>query len=644
MAEGGAVKRMRFCAHGKPHMEGCEYARGGTVHSEQGRDIRYANKIKESDPEMHELSKDFAKHEAKGRAEMERTIKPKMKGLAEGGPVRKMYADPTSPVDENDEAPASLRQPNAGPEDMSKFIGQAIAHAANTAYGKGGNPGEIPEEQTAFEKSGVPAAASKWLNSPDYSINNQVPPAAPQTSNQPVQPQQAAPMAAQDVPQDTPQDDSQDQPQPQSQQPDSMQGQPQQAAPRSAAPTPEDQIYSPPGHELSAEDAAWQQDLVNQHITPKTYASLFADKSTLGKAATIFGMLAGSAGNNDHTLEMMDKVIQNDLQAQTTSKANAQNFLRLSYAHQVQKAQARGLDATSENTRQQTHQLVLANAKMLADRSMLHTMALQVDALPPGPAKTAQQQSLYALMQKQNQDHMNMADQINISHGMYQAEQNGGTTAPDKEAAWQSKNKMLLTSPDPLMQARGKFEQERHVPGIEGLASKPLTQGDMGAIQAHNQLDTKVRELQDFIKKNQTIKGQINPNAIKRGKELATQVASSYNGTIDNLGMSQGRSAWIAQQIHENPISLWNKWSGNNATLEQVRAGNLQRKNLLLSGQGGLGFPPQPNAQQAAQYREPGSNQADPMATAKAWLANPANQKADPAKYNMVLQKVNSQR
>ena len=49
MAEGGAVKRMRFCAHGKPHMEGCEYARGGTVHSEQGRDIRYANKIKESE-------------------------------------------------------------------------------------------------------------------------------------------------------------------------------------------------------------------------------------------------------------------------------------------------------------------------------------------------------------------------------------------------------------------------------------------------------------------------------------------------------------------------------------------------------------------------------------------------------------------
>ena len=97
---------------------------------------------------MHELSKDFAKHEAKGRAEMERTIKPKMKGLAEGGPVRKMYADDNDGVvSQDDQAPPYLRQPSPSEDKSSldKLIDMKHAESMPSA----------PEEDhsTAFEET-----------------------------------------------------------------------------------------------------------------------------------------------------------------------------------------------------------------------------------------------------------------------------------------------------------------------------------------------------------------------------------------------------------------------------------------------------------------------------------------------------------
>lgn len=57
--------------------------------SEQGRDVRYARK---QSGEQKEMAKDFARKEAKGRADFERLVKPKMQGLADGGPVK--YKNP----------------------------------------------------------------------------------------------------------------------------------------------------------------------------------------------------------------------------------------------------------------------------------------------------------------------------------------------------------------------------------------------------------------------------------------------------------------------------------------------------------------------------------------------------------------------
>lgn len=60
-------------------------SKGGGI-SEQGRDVRYAQKREGQEKEM---AQDFAKEEARGRAKFERErVKPKIKGLAEGGEVK----------------------------------------------------------------------------------------------------------------------------------------------------------------------------------------------------------------------------------------------------------------------------------------------------------------------------------------------------------------------------------------------------------------------------------------------------------------------------------------------------------------------------------------------------------------------------
>jgi hypothetical protein len=75
-------------------------------------------------------------------------------------------------------------------------------------------------------------------------------------------------------------------------------------------------------------------DLANGHIQPETYSDLFAHKSTLGKIGTLFGLMLSGAGSGlahqpNMLMDMMNKEIDRDLDAQKSSALNAQNILRI---------------------------------------------------------------------------------------------------------------------------------------------------------------------------------------------------------------------------------------------------------------------------------------------------------------------------
>lgn len=150
-------------------------------------------------------------------------------------------------------------------------------------------------------------------------------------------------------------------------------------------------------HAQEAGQQAWayQQDMANGHITPKTYADMFASKSTLGKIGSLFGLLLSGAGSGitgqpNAVLNMMNKEIDNDLEAQKTSKTNAQNFIKINQAGELNRAQImkyykEGLvsDAQVKNYLADTALKWTANAKNTAMLSAVNYLTGITSKLPP---------------------------------------------------------------------------------------------------------------------------------------------------------------------------------------------------------------------------------------------------------------------
>lgn len=117
-----------------------------------------------------------------------------------------------------------------------------------------------------------------------------------------------------------------------------------QAAPAAQPQMPQAQTAPAPQPEVPDHIKA-AEDLASGKITPETYHSLFAKKDTLGKIGTIFGLMLSGAGSGlahqpNMLLHMMDKQIDNDLDAQKQDKENARNFLSTMSNINLQKAQA----------------------------------------------------------------------------------------------------------------------------------------------------------------------------------------------------------------------------------------------------------------------------------------------------------------
>ena len=112
----------------------------------------------------------------------------------------------------------------------------------------------------------------------------------------------------------------------------------------------------------AAEQQMEQQEIAKAFATgqikPKTYQQLFDDQGILGKVGTLFGLLVGGAGSGlthqpNVMLEMMNREIDRDLQAQMKSQENATNWYRLHQNYLMQKAQIPELQQRAELLRQQ---------------------------------------------------------------------------------------------------------------------------------------------------------------------------------------------------------------------------------------------------------------------------------------------------
>lgn len=164
--------------------------------------------------------------------------------------------------------------------------------------------------------------------------------------------------------------------------------------------------------EKTAQNANFYQDVTAGHIPPKTYHDLYENKSTLGKIGTLFGLMVSGAGSGlthqpNVLMEMMNKELERDLEAQKTSKQNKQNWYRMAMEHErmlpevAEKiAHARGAEEDAKtkawlNIRKGiTDQSAGTSALNYSSAASLGYIQNMIDMMPPGEKKDSWQATL----------------------------------------------------------------------------------------------------------------------------------------------------------------------------------------------------------------------------------------------------------
>jgi hypothetical protein len=346
------------------------------------------------------------------------------------------------------------------------------------------------------------------------------------------------------------------------------------------------------------EARAWSKDLDDGHIQPETYQSLFDKKDTLGKIGTLFGLMLSGAGSGlahqpNMLMEMMNKQISNDLDAQKTTSANRQNYVRLAQQHELNKAniltQAAGRKLTAAETGQ-INQLVDLKSKMFAQRGAMAAQMAKVNAMPEGPDKQRAMNAAAMMYKTLDAENSDTASRFATAQALTHF---GDAGSPQgNESAYQQNQNMLRRSGNTDWADQN---DQRHIPGISGSASRPVPEDVRTRVVAMNTLDNQMNNLMNAVNQYKTfsLKGNLDPRITGPMAVKAHEAAALYNQTLDGLGMTQGRMDWLDKQIPSNPQKFMEKLQGSMQKLQEVSKNNKMRRDMILSGPGGLGYPKQ---------------------------------------------------
>lgn len=348
----------------------------------------------------------------------------------------------------------------------------------------------------------------------------------------------------------------------------------------SPEPTPHEKLQADKARILNnivPETQAFAADLDNGHIKPKTYHDLFNDKGTLGKIGTIFGLLVGGMGAGlshqpNMLMEMMNKEIERDLDAQKQSSANKQNFLKINQS-------ARTAGAESHLTEAEANLKDLAKSRIQMNMAALHHLVDINSKLPPGsPQYNQGQQVLAMLNQGVQNENFNISDRAATAAALanYMGGAQQGGAGPNTTVM-----KSGLLGPE--AKEMGADVENKTIPGVPGRASRPIEENDRKQVQAMGVLSDKANDLLKFAKAH---KGTISPAQRAVGAQKAEEMINFYNQSIQGGILTQGRLEWLDKQIKKNPTSIFQDVLGNNSRLNEIKQSNDHRRDLLLKNYG----------------------------------------------------------
>ena len=416
--------------------------------------------------------------------------------------------------------------------------------------------------QPAQDQSQTPFFQRPPTNSAPAPQQTMAPQQAP--SQPSMVPQQAPSQGGKDDSEDDSGDDNQDQPAQQAPAPAPQQAAPQQAAPQpasaaqpapaQAAPlTPEQQHAAHKDqakNEMLSEVQAGEEDKANGHITPKTYESLWANKSALGKAGSFLGLLlsgmgSGMAHQSNAVLDAMNKEISNDLEAQKASKENAINYYKLHQQDELNKAEMayKGklgtlTEAQARAAANEADIKAFAMARMKMNYDTIHKMTADLKKLPQGPPRQQLEQQLGLMYNGITAENADIADKAAAASAYYkmlglgsgpEAQQSG------EEAAFQQgqRTKMML---GPQGEMLAKDAEAHHLPGMPAAArtSAPVQEKDRSALEHLSALDQSYTDAQNYLKKVGSLPA-IGAGERAQGQALSNRLELEI-GQLEGLG------------------------------------------------------------------------------------------------------------
>lgn len=427
----------------------------------------------------------------------------------------KDYSNAPLPGDKPEEAPAS--QSESAPPKKS----EGIAHSLGKMIKEHGIDPVMQGVKDFAGAAGKAAEIGKEVGQgagliPEEAPAPQVPAVAPQATA----PEVAAPA-----------------PEPQ-QQPEQPAPQPQQQAPSQVTQrTPQEVVQAYKG-ERDEEAAKLFQDTLQGHIQPKTYEQLFEDKSTLGKIGSLFGLLVSGAGSGlahqpNMVMEMMNKEIERDLEAQKKSAENAQNLYQLNIQKELNAANITRAEAETKGIWKDVERKALENSKTQMELFAMHSLMSKANLLPPGKEKMAADQTVSGI-------------QSTVAQGIDHRNQR----AAEQDALRALGYMGLVKGADRIAEAR----DERYVPGA-GEAGIPVPANVRGELGAHQKLNDAVGDLMQYSKSHSNIvPGTPEYNAgVAKAMAVQQMVREGLLGTV----FRESEKPLLNKFVNENPAGAF---------------------------------------------------------------------------------------
>ncbi len=345
---------------------------------------------------------------------------------------------------------------------------------------------------------------------------------------------------------------------------------------------PYEDIYQRAGDQQAQQNYKTNQQLFNldqdRQSALESYKSddikperVFENMGTGERIKTTLGLLLGGLGSGftggpNAALEMLNKKIDRDIDAQKTNLGKKHNLLGVLHQQYGDTAMADGMARVMQ-------------------RDYLNTELQKQSMSTKDPVARLRAQAMMSGLAMQNEQQM-------MQLKMYKQMGQGGQGGQGPEAYLQM---LRMTNP-----AMAKEVESRMVPGV-GIAQIPIAEEPRKEMIARKNLADSLGDLRSWSQKHT---GSMNPAVMAEGKAKAAQVQDAYRQANNQGVFKESEAGFVKGVIPSNPTAFLNSFR-NDPKYKSAQEENFRHLNSLYQGYGlrpSAGQPQQPQ-QQAAQIK-----------------------------------------